>query len=228
MFVFDKNRVVSAVVLLTVASVASGELISDFQDGTTQGWRTGVASANQPMVVPTGGPLGVGDAYLSLLSDGGGAADGRLVVHNLSSPWVGNLAAEGWVGLALDLRNFGIEDLQIRVVVQGAGGDYISTQFVDLPAGGGWTHGDVSLRPVDMAAGTGSPAGSPGTDYNATLSNVTRVWLIHNTTADFPPPFIEAEIGLDNIAAIIPEPSGLLILAIGSVCAVGRVGRQRG
>src|SRR3972149_6756512 len=77
----------------------------NFQDGTLQGWGTGVTNPNPPVVVTDGGPTGAGDAYLRLTSNGSGQAGGRLVVFN-TGQWTGNYTTSGVSHISMYMNNF--------------------------------------------------------------------------------------------------------------------------
>ncbi len=218
---------IGGVILGMSGGVDGAIIISDFQDGTTQGWRNGrpPASAVTPTHVDTGGPAGTGDGYLSVISNGGFGAFSKIAVFNLLAPWIGDFTSQGIEQIEMDLRNFGDTDLNIRVVLYGSGGGFVSSESVDLSAGSDWVHGSVSINPSNLIGAGASNAGPAGTDVAATLSNVTQVWLIHNPDAGFPPPVVVSDIGVDNIAAEVPEPGTAAVL-IACVMATGL--KQRG
>jgi hypothetical protein len=88
---------------MTAATIGQ---VDTFQDGTTMGWFVPGMSPNPPANSPTGGPGGIGDAYLALSSNGGMGPGGRLAVLN-DSQWAGDYLAAGIVMISMDVQNFG-------------------------------------------------------------------------------------------------------------------------
>ena len=173
-------------------AIAPGQS-DDFQDGTTQNWTSGGPNPNPPVNIPDGGPGGVGDNFLQIQSTGGGGSGSKLVAFN-TTQWTGDYTAAGVTVISAHLNNLGDTDLVLRLQLSGPGGDFVSTNGIPLPAGSGWT---VAVFPV--AAGDLTGTG----DVNATLSNVTKLWLFHNpnaTTARLAPAIV-ATLGVDNFTA---------------------------
>ena len=191
--------------------------VDDFEDGTTQGWIVGLLGAAHPappMNVPTGGPAGVDDNYLLLTAVGGGAAGSRLTVLNPSA-WAGDYTADGILVIAMDLKNFGGSDLNIRLWLEdptnGPPVDIAFSGAVSLPSGGDWTHVEFAIDPMSLTAFQG--------DVNTLLSNVTTLRIYHSPDPTIPGPSVVASLGVDNItaggAAAVPEPSSWMLLGSG-------------
>jgi len=191
----------------------------NFENGTTQGWDSGDNNPHPPVNVASGGPAGVGDNYLKITATGGSGAGSKLVASN-TAQWTGDYQAAGVTEITMDLENPGSSALQIRLVLEGSGGAFVSRNSFSLPASSGWL-------PASFLLGAGDLTG--GVDYDATLGHVTRLRLIHNPSASpFPssiPPVV-AQLGVDNITAV-PEPATLLLLAIGGLCLLGHALRRR-
>jgi hypothetical protein len=109
-----KLQILSAAVTLAAATLAvpahavSVGQIDTFSSGV-QGWSAGGGPLGQsppvpPAVVGTGGPGGVGDAFLQITSDGNAGAGGRLVAMNILGQWSGNYTAAGVTGIAMKLK----------------------------------------------------------------------------------------------------------------------------
>lgn len=184
------------------ASIAQ---IDDFQDGTTQGWITGGPNPNPPFN-DDGGPLGAGDLFLRLSANGVGGAGSKLAVFN-GSQWTGDFLGAGISQIKADVNNFGPNDLELRLILEGAGGNFISASGTPVTAGSGWQSVTFLLTPGELTGGA---------DVNATLGGVTNLWIQHNLGTVSQPgtaPVIEAELGIDNILAV-PEPGTLGLAAL--------------
>lgn len=173
-------------------AVAPGQW-DNFQNGTTQGWTSGTPNQSPPVNIPNGGPAGVGDSFLQIKSKGGGGPGSKLTAFN-TTQWVGNYTAAGVTVISAHVNNLGDTNIVIRLQLSGDGGDFVSTNGISLPAGSGWM---VAVFPIGAGDLTGTG------DVNATLSNVTKLWLFHNPSPDSPnsaPPIV-ATLGVDNITA---------------------------
>ena len=196
---------------LGLGAAAAGAVVrgatDTFEDGSSNGWASGAANPSQPSNVATGGPAGVGDNYLLTLSSGSAGIGGRLVV--IAGPqWTGDYTAAGVSAIEMDLNNFGVGDLSLRLILFGAGSDTaISSSAVVVPAGSGWVRASFSLDPAQL---TGSPAQSTA----GTLAAVNGLRLFHGSQAVFPGENIAAALGMDNVAAV-PEPASTVLLACG-------------
>jgi hypothetical protein len=191
----------------------------DFEDGTTQGWLAGLLGATHPAPptnVASGGPLGAGDNYLQVTSLGGLGPGSRLTVLNFAAQWAGDYAGTGISTIAMDLRNLGSTDLNIRLYLENPMGgpptDEAITSARMLAAGGGWTH-------VEFAVDAASLIGLLG-DVNTLLSDVTVLRIFNSLDETFPGAPVIAMLGVDNITAAadhaVPEPPtwNLLTLAM--------------
>jgi hypothetical protein len=190
--------------------------VDTFESGTTEGWFAGAGPnggvpPTPPSVVSSGGPAGGADAYLLLTSTGTeGAPGGRLVAMN-ASQWAGDYAATGVSAIAMDLRNFGSTDLEIRIYLEDPitgppSNAAVTSTSVALPAGGGWT-------PVVFPLTAGALAVLDG-DAATLLSAVTIVRIVHAPEAAFPGPALAAVLGVDNVR-VVPEPATAALVAIG-------------
>jgi hypothetical protein len=185
--------------------------VDDFQDSTTQGWDIGATtpSAAQPVNEPTGGPAGVGDRYLRLTALGASVPNfgSRLSVFN-KNQWVGNYLAAGVGIITMWVNNLGATDLSLRLVLArfplvGFAPDLMamSTVPVALPVGSGWTQVTFPLGPNQLTAIAGS--------VHDALTQSAQLRLVHNPNLSWPPPRLEASLGVDNITAVhgpVPLP----------------------
>jgi hypothetical protein len=188
--------------------------IQTFDD--PHGWVIGlgpVIGAPTPVPVALGGPSGPADPYLSLVSTGGSGPGSRLSAQNFAE-WSGNYLAAGINELQMDVRNFGPDDLSLRLLFLefGAFGPVnaaFTTAAIFLPGGSDWERVSFSIAPADLTAlpGLGTAVGA--------LSNVHELRIFHNPAPFFVPtlnPAVVATLGVDNITAV-PEPATLMLLA---------------
>ncbi|MGZ8456801.1 MAG: PEP-CTERM sorting domain-containing protein [Gemmatirosa sp.] len=207
------------------AQVAGGQ-VENFEGGGTGGWVVPDASHPAPPTnVPTGGPGGANDNYLLLraLGAGGAAPSGagsRLSAINFG-PWSGDYIAAGITGIGMDVANFGQTDVYLRLLfadfpaAPGPPSDIAwSAEAVVVRAGAGWTRVFFPILPGALIVPVGTYAGA--------LGNAEELRLFHNPAPAFagPPnssPPIAATIGIDNVTAVVPEPSSFALLATGVV-----------
>lgn len=200
-----------------VAAVSLGQ-IDTFEDGTTQNWLVGLLGAPHPappLNIPSGGPAGVDDNFLLLTALGGFGPGSRLNVLNLSQ-WAGNYLAAGVTTLLMDVNNFGVTDLYLRLQladpVSGPPTNlaFSSDPIIVLP-GSGWQRVKFPLTPSALTAGMGT--------IPAALTQATELRIYHSFAATFPSPVspIEAvttQLGVDNITAA-PLPATLVLFGTG-------------
>ena len=202
------------------ASAVTLGVLSDFETGA-QGWISGPNNQNPPVVEATGGPQGMGDAFLRVSADGS-SSGGRLVFFNTTANWTGNYTSAGIAAIEMDLKNLTQAVLQIRVQIEGQGfNQIVSTVAAQLAAFQDWTHVRI---PIDAA-------GFAGVNVALALTRVTEIRILHNpqATRSTTAPFVAAQLGIDNVrAAPVPEPSTLLLAAAGLAgLAAGARSRRR-
>jgi hypothetical protein len=193
----------------------------DFEDDTTQDWEAGPGIAfpnpNPPVNVPNDGPAGGGDNFLQITSNGGSRAGSRLVAFN-KNQWTGNYLSVGVTALTADLNNLGAADLNIRLLLTGIGGNFVSASSIDLAPSSGWQSVVFPLGPTDLTGGL---------DLSATLSAVSELRILHNPVASTgPPPQLLAQLGVDNLTAV-PEPATVILLAFGGLSLAVFAWRRR-
>lgn len=208
--------------LLIKAPLASALVLGQvdtFEDGTTQSWVVAAGPFGPhpapPANVSDGGPLGSGDNFLLLTALGVGAQGSRLTAINLDQ-WSGNYTATGISAIAMDLKNLGSSDLNIRLYFENpiagpATDEAVTSDAILLPSGGDWTHVEFMIDALALTVLAG--------DVNTLLNNVTALRIFHNPLADFPGPSVVTLLGVDNIAALqasaVPEPSALSLFGLG-------------
>ena len=200
----------SALSLAAAASSAHAVIVGTtdtFQDLTVQGWE----GAN-PINIATGGPAGVGDAFLNITSIGGTGPSSRLAADNPDARWNGDYLAAGVTWIEADFLNMGTVPLEMRLVLfHGINERYTSTAAGAVPADGLWHHlvfgvGSASLTQVN---GTWT--------YQEVLSAVDNVMFRHQT--GLPEPggtAIASSLGIDNIH-LAPSPGAAVLLAFACV-----------
>jgi hypothetical protein len=194
--------------LVQVAPASILGPLDTFQSGTTEGWFAGgLGMGNVPPVPPhvvaNGGPLGPGDEYLMITSQGGNGPGSKLAAIN-TSQWAGDYSTIG--GIAMDLRNLGTTDLTIRLLLEdplfGPPADQAVTTFgAVLPVGGAWTSVFFPISPASTTVLSGN--------INTLLRNTTLLRIIDSPTPTDAVP-IAGVLGVDNIRAV-PEPATWLL-----------------
>ena len=187
------------------AAVTLGNL-DDFQDGTTQGWRSGAQNPNPPIHALDVGPAGLGDDSLQITSAGGFGPGSRFTAFN-DTQWTGDYTAAGVELIVLDVNNVGSTALHLRVALDGAGGRFVTTDSVPVPAGGGWNLVWLWIGPGDLTS-------AGGLDVNATLGAVSQLRLISAAGPTFGGDAIVAQGLVDNVVAA-PEPGAAALLSSG-------------
>ena len=228
----------SFVVIACMASRAEAIPIAvdTFEDGTTMGWFVPIPPTGPPSPVPpenvgTGGPAGAGDAYLELQATGEPGPGGRLAVLN-ESQWTGDYLAAGIVAIAMDVNNFGPDEVTLRLLFEdfdapGPPANLVTTLAdIVVPAGSGWTSVVFDLSASNLTALLGS--------VDEALREVDVLRIFHNPDAAFPgppigPPRVAVTLGVDNIRAIrdVPEPTSVALLLGGVATALLRARRRR-
>jgi hypothetical protein len=138
-------------------------------------------------------------------------------VLNLAQ-WAGDYPAAGVGAIQMDLRNFGGSDLALRLLIANPlGGPPTDVAFSTVPrlfpAGGGWTRVVFPISPTDLTAERGSA--------NAALTTATELRLYHSVDPAFPGGEIVAQLGVDNIRALVPEASTAAQAVVLGLTAVG-------
>jgi hypothetical protein len=204
----------SAVGLATASWAITLGQIDDFEDGTTMGWTEGIFSPNPPTNVPTGGPEGAGDSYLQNVSSGSIFAGGKMVMFN-QTQWAGDYIAAGVTGIELWMANLGADSLFMRVGVQGALTQFVSTVSVPLAPGSGWQNVSFNLTTAGMSLVSGTAS------LSQVLSTVTDLRIL---SAKLAPSWqgdrIAATLGVDHITATfdpVPVPEGVETASWGEV-----------
>jgi hypothetical protein len=182
----------AAINLLTSATFAiTPNQVDNFQDSTTQNWKSGNFNPNPPVIL-SGGFAGDSDIFLRVVSTGSLTAGGKLVFFNITQ-WSGNYITANITNISMRVRNSGTSPLNLRIAFNGTAGWFVSTNPVNLPPDGAWKIISFPARPADLS-GTG--------DANTTLSNVTEFRILHNSIAGFAGEPVVAQLDVDDITAL--------------------------
>ena len=182
------------------AAITVGQ-VDTFQDSVAN-WSSGL---NAGTVIETGGPDGVGDAYLQVVADGGPSSGSKLSIFNsgafVDSQWAGDYIAAGITSISAMMRNEGDTPLDLRLVfgdtrAPDLGGVwYASSQSISLPALGDWTAVDFPILEPDLAS-----VENPGA-YADLMSDVVTLRFIHAAAPSARGDTVVATLGIDNIMA---------------------------
>lgn len=195
--VHPKMWLIITALLISSALAIVANQYDDFEDGTTQGWRSGNQNPTPPSNVASGGIGGVNDNYLSATASGTSGSGSKLVIMN-STQWAGNYISAGVQSVSMHIKNFSDTVLTMRLALRGPGGDFWSVNPVIVDASTDWQPIAFSVLPTNLTGGA---------NVNSTLSGVTNVRILHSVSGGYSGDIIEAQIGLDNItAAAQPVP----------------------
>lgn len=237
------NTVTSLALLLAPAAWAIPTAVQDFEGGTTQGWTAGGGPTGAvPFVVPAvvpGGPDGPADHFLRIVSEAGAGSRGNSLMAINRDAWDGDYLAAGLTSVTADLRNFGVTDLYVRLLVVDVDNNrFASTGAVFLPAGSDWRAGAFSLAPGDLLAGLGA--------VDDLLQSVTelRIWGTSDPNSVFRPGdnrlnAVSGVLGVDNLVpnvfgdgngggsnGAVPAPATAWLALLGLVGAAGAARRR--
>jgi hypothetical protein len=207
-------------------------------DDPVSGWVVGagplIGSPTNVPLEPTGGPAGAGDPYMLLESTGTDGPGSRLTAQNFDL-WAGNYIAAGVNRIRMDVRNFDLTDVFLRLLFlefdsTGAPRSAaFSTDAVLVGAGSDWQTIEFDVSPGALTAIPEPflPLASPA----SSLANTGELRIFHNPDPFFAVggnPAIAATLGVDNItAAAIPEPGTWPLLLSGLLVFIGLAGRRR-
>ncbi|MFT4547871.1 MAG: hypothetical protein ACI9UA_005423 [Pseudoalteromonas tetraodonis] len=190
----------------THAAIVSG-LVSDFEDGTTQGWAGGANPTN----VASGGPDGADDNFLRV---GNG---GRLATHNTTLSGVIDSAA---TAIQVDLRRpiADADDIDVRLVLLGPGTSnrWTSTALQVVPEDSAWATYTFSLLEADLSQVQGTAS------YAEMVADVNRVMFRYDPGTPSPGgSVIGGNLDIDNVR-VIPEPQVALLALVSGVMIFAR------
>jgi hypothetical protein len=195
-------------------SIARADLIvgpiSNFQDGTVQGWAGGTVT-----LLADSGPSGLGD-FAVQLSNGGVA--GLFAMYNTGvngaiSPSVGTIASD-------ILRPAGQGSAEMRLVMfDNVGTRWTTTSNADVVDDGLWHRYGFSIRESDLTRVLGSGS------YANLTANLDRIMFRFDPGApNAGGAALDGTMNFDNISAI-PEPSSIAVPV--SVLLLGLMFRRR-
>lgn len=178
---------------VTIAQVSVGQ-VDNFENGSTLNWEEGGGSPNPPTNISTGGPNGADDNYLSNEASGINDQGGKMIMFN-EAQWVGNYTNQNVVGIKFHARALG-NTLNLRVAFDGDGGTICTTNAVIVPAGAGWAEYLIPITVTDFTTVNG------GSSVSQTLSTVTTMRILSNTSPAWQGEAISATLEIDNIEAL--------------------------
>ena len=189
--------------------------VDDFQDGTTQGWKVGNPHPVPPINSTDNGPAGIGDHALLLATNGLPSGAGSRLAADNPLQWTGDYLAAGVKIISLDANNLSGRPVTLRLAADGDGGRFSTTTSFLLPAASGWQSLLFPVEPADWAA-------AGGVLINDTLANLTKLRLLDNVAPSFRGTAGAAELLVDNITALVPEPSTFALCMLTSITLLTR------
>ena len=122
------------------------------------------------------------------------------------------------VAISMDLHHLGATNLELRLQL-GAGADVVVTEAFSLSAMSGWTTAVFDVRAQSLTA-------IGAADIAEVRSDVPEFRIMHSPEPvgnRSTPTEIEAQLGIDNVSVVVPEPATALLLVGGlSVLAARR------
>ena len=178
---------------------------------SNEGWQIGGAGVQPARVASAGPDSQIG--YLSHFSDGGGS-QGKWLMWNSQSQWLGDYTAAGVTGINLWANvSAGTAPVSMRIAFDGPGGWFYSAA---QSVGTGWNQYSFSLAATNFTYATGSGGTSL---FSGTMAGVTRFEILSgggSVTYRSSGDLVQAgnsvnTILVDNIGAV-PEPSTYALL----------------
>jgi hypothetical protein len=176
------------------SQIMSGYL-NDFNDGSLQGWHEGGASPNQPVILPTDGPDGLGDSFLRNISSGMGGPGGKCVMFNSTIGWTGNYFGANVNRVSMHVRNPGSTELYLRIAYNGEGGVICSKEPISIPPDSIWQYIQFSVDTADMILLT------PGGHISTTLETVSEFRILSSFEPSWTGDQLMLTMDIDNILA---------------------------
>jgi hypothetical protein len=139
-----------------------------------------------------------------------------MVFFNDDARWLGDYQAANITAIAMDLRNLSNSAMTIRIAFRdgttSAAPTAISTLGLALPANSAWVHAVFPISAASLTLLNGAT--------QAILQSPVDLRILHAPGANYPGPFINATLGVDDIQAI-PEPSTVVQLLAGLALVCG-------
>ncbi len=216
-----------ATVLACVNVSASTVPMSDFEDGTTQGWGKG-EDATFPTTV---GTEANGNSYLRYTSNGPDAKEhDKRVALIAGNEWRGNYSALGATAISVKMKNVGPVDLQMHAAFGNSLADLrtrFSTEGVAVAADGEWHDVTFSLEEnLHEVSLHGHGKSSARFSKDEVLGNIVNLRFTHGvfgeTYLERRGPFegynageeVVADLWLDDIKLVTPATAASASLAV--------------
>jgi hypothetical protein len=200
--------------LALVPGVASAALLpgllSDFEDGTVQGWAPPKGNTRNV----TGGPTG---NFLEV------SAAPRLSVHNSE---INGVIHDTVTAISVDLmRPAGEDDLEMRLVLFGpvtTAHRWTSTNSMLLPGDGVWRNYTFSILEADLTRVLNFP------NYDDLRNDLVRIMIRYQSGRPQPQGTFgrTGTFALDNVFAV-PEPRALALLVLAGSSTVSSMATRR-
>ena len=172
-------------VLVYTNGSAEQILISDFEDGTTQGWNKGGA-AEMPLTVETEEG---GNKYIKLVSEGETSEnpDTKITFQNTGGKWRGNYNAKGVKMVTARFKNNGPAEVELHAAFGNTLADlrtrYVSKKGAVIPNDGEWHDATFSFEAegLQMVPLGGHGKSNASFSVQETLGNVATVRFSQGT-----------------------------------------------
>lgn len=206
-------RTLSAALLLTLISAPVWAAVPGYTEDFSSGLGS-FFSGSTTVHEPSGGVGGASDGYVSVSRP----FPANLGIATAGAEFTGDLVADGVTGFSFWLNDLAADDpLQIHVGLGDDFGNFWLHAMGFSPPASGWVQYSVDFStPADWVQIRGS-----GT-FQQALQISNRLLFRHDL-----PPFVsnpdplEGDFGIDRVT-VLPEPTGALLLLVGSAIAARR------
>ncbi len=168
-----------------------------FDSANAEGWVAGRSFVN-PIVEPSGGRDGDGDAFLKITANGGNGPGSIAAVFNDGDEWTGDFVTPGITGLSIDMMSPATSSsLDMRLVLFGPNSTasrWTSNEVISVANDGVWRNYVFPIGESQLTRVLGSST------IDAVLADADRIMLRHDPGA----PSVggaasRAVLGIDNI-----------------------------
>ncbi|WP_454047853.1 T9SS type A sorting domain-containing protein [Chryseobacterium sp. Marseille-Q8038] len=187
-------------ILLSIPAISFSQVtlgqVDDFQDFTTRNWTKNNTIPNANIF--DGGPLGAGDNFLRVSSNGSGSNLNLMTFNN--AQWTGSFTSAGITYISMDVRNSGSEIIYLRLSFRYSVSStqqevWSTTNPIAVIPGAGWKK--ISF-PINQASVVRVSGLNP---YSTTFSHVQEMRILHNDAPSWDSDPITATLDIDNIRA---------------------------
>ena len=203
---------------IAYADVINSELINDFEDGSTHGWKKGAGEKN-PDLLPKVVNESTGNQYLEVIAIGGGTT-GKVSSSQMSfineTEWRGNYHVAEVGSVQVSMKNMGTEPLYMRLG--------FTTRAIEewhfagshtplvLPADGQWYDLSFAITEDEITPFLGNEGECcfPEWDFNEVIAGINQLKFFSGKTAHFwNGDRVTSTLGVDDVRVISETKQGI-------------------